>query len=87
MADAWRGLERNRKRPWKMVSRLGWGTLLRYLAGRLTLDRAAEALSVALGLRLALVVVDDPEAAVDVDSLDDLRLVERVLRERGDGRC
>jgi len=87
VADAWRAFERDRKRPWKMVSKLGWGTLLRYLTGRLTLDRAAVALSDALGLRLALVLVDDPEAAVDVDSLDDLRLAGQVLRERGDQTC
>ncbi len=37
----WMSVEQDRKRPWRIVRRLGPGLLLRYLAGRLTLIFAA----------------------------------------------
>ncbi|GAB4170107.1 MAG: nucleotidyltransferase family protein [Wenzhouxiangellaceae bacterium] len=82
VARLWRGFEQDRKRPWRILARLGPGLLLRYLAGRVTLAQAMEALSARFGLRVAAIGIDAPEAAVDVDSLDDFRLVKRVLGQR-----
>jgi hypothetical protein len=64
-------------------SLLGWANLARFLAGRLALDPAFEALSRSVGVRVRPVLLDDPLAAVDVDSPADLALVEQVLAERG----
>jgi CTP:molybdopterin cytidylyltransferase MocA len=79
----WQEVEQQRKRPWRIVSLLGWANLARFLAGRLALDPAFEALSRSVGVRVRPVLLDDPLAAVDVDSPADLALVEQVLAERG----
>lgn len=75
----WRRVEQERKRPWRIVSLLGWANLARFLAGRLGLDSAFEALSASVGVQVRPVLLSDPLAAVDVDSPADLALVEQVL--------
>lgn len=82
VAVLWQQLERQRKRPWRMLAWLGVGNLLRYLAGRMTRRRAFELLSVRAGVGITAVLLDDAEAAVDVDTLDDLQLVERIAAHR-----
>lgn len=77
----WSAVEADRKRPWKMVRRLGPGTLLRYLLGRLTVDAAFAALSRRAGCRVTWVPVPCPRAAVDVDSEADWRLADRLLSD------
>ncbi len=78
----WRQIEQQRKRPWRIVSMLGWGMLGRYLSGRLTLSDALEALSDKTGARIGACLLDDPLSAVDVDSPEDLALVEQVIDSR-----
>jgi GTP:adenosylcobinamide-phosphate guanylyltransferase len=78
----WMSVEQDRKRPWRIVRRLGPGTLLRYVAGRLTLDAALARLGAAVGVRAAAVAARHGLAAVDVDKPADLDLV-RGLVERG----
>ncbi len=82
----WQELEVHRKRPWKMAHRLGVGLLLRYVFGRLSLDEALEALSRAMGCRVGYVRVDVARAAVDVDSVADRRLAEKILRNDQDSQ-
>lgn len=77
----WRLVEADRKRPWRIVRRLGPGLLLRYLTGRLTLANAVAALGRRAGVRAAIVASDYGLAAVDVDKPDDLSLVRRLARE------
>jgi len=83
----WRKAEQNRKKPWRIVSLLGWSNLGLYLSGRLTLERAFSALSARVGCAVQPVAMDDPLTAVDVDTPADLELVERVLRADEDQRC
>ncbi|WP_347303774.1 nucleotidyltransferase family protein [Croceibacterium sp. TMG7-5b_MA50] len=78
----WTRVEADRKRPWRIVARLGPGLLLRYLAGRLTLAGALDRLGRRIGCRVALVPATDGLAAVDVDKAADLRDVERLLAGR-----
>lgn len=79
---AWQSFERDRKRPWRIVRRLGWINLARYLGRRLTLDQAFAGLGARLGVVVRPLLVEWPEAAVDVDSSGDLALVEQVFAER-----
>lgn len=81
VVERWRSVERDRKRPWRIVSMLGWANLVRYLAGKLSLDAGFSALSRALDVKVAACLLNDPLAAVDVDSASDLALVESVLAE------
>jgi GTP:adenosylcobinamide-phosphate guanylyltransferase len=77
----WMSVERDRKRPWRIVRRLGPGTLLRYVAGRLTLDAALARLGAQVGVRAAAVAARHGLAAVDVDKPDDLDLVRAILAQ------
>jgi GTP:adenosylcobinamide-phosphate guanylyltransferase len=78
-ADFWRKVEKERKKPLRIVKVMGWLTVLRYLAGQLTLDQALARLSQRMGLKVGVVQMPFAEAAVDVDKVDDWRLVESVL--------
>jgi GTP:adenosylcobinamide-phosphate guanylyltransferase len=77
--DLWAQVEADRKRPWRIVRRLGIGTLLRYLLGRLTLVQAVAHLGRLAGLDAAAVATPFGLAAVDVDKPDDLDLVRRLV--------
>lgn len=83
-AAFWRQVERDRKRPWRMIRKLGWLPLLGYLTGRLSLDDTFGVVSRRLGLVIRPVLLPFPEAAVDVDKPSDLVLAERLLREAPD---
>ncbi len=84
-AAFWRQVEQDRKRPWRMIRKLGWLPLLAYLMGRLSLDDSLGLLSERLGLVIRPVLLPFAEAAVDVDKPSDLELAERILGE-GPGR-
>jgi len=53
--------------------------VLRYLCGRLTLEQGLARLSAAMGVNAGAVWMTQPEAAVDVDKLEDWQLVEKIL--------
>lgn len=80
--DAWHGLERNRKKPWKLVAAFGIRPLLSFLAGRLTLAGAFEEVSRRLGIRIVPLLLPFAEASIDVDKPSDLELAERIIRSR-----
>jgi CTP:molybdopterin cytidylyltransferase MocA len=75
-------MERHRKRPWRLVAAIGPLTLLRFLAGRLTLDAALRRLSRIVGATVRAVDMPFAEAAIDVDKPADLALAERILAQR-----
>jgi molybdopterin-guanine dinucleotide biosynthesis protein A len=75
----WSRLEADRKRPWRMARRMGLGMLFQYFLGRLTLDKALSSFSRATGCRAGYVLIDNPRAAVDVDSVADRDLAVRIL--------
>ena len=75
----WMQVERDRKRPWRIVRRLGAGTLLRYVAGRLTLAAALARLGATAGVKAVAVAARHGLAAVDVDTPADLDLVRALL--------
>lgn len=78
----WERVEADRKRPWRIVWRLGPKLLARYLTRRLTLGDAVSALGRRVGIRAAAVVSPFGLAAVDVDNPDDLELVSELLEAR-----
>ena len=78
-AQFWRRIEARRKNPMHMIRILGLTAISRYLMGRLSLDEALKRISHRLGLKAAAVVLPFPEAAVDVDSVGDWTLVEKVV--------
>lgn len=83
IVEFWKSLQADRKRPWRMARRIGAGVLVRYLAGRLSAAEALDRLGELAGCRLAWVEITDPRAAVDVDSVDDHALAEKLLGASG----
>lgn len=81
--DFWVRLEQHRKRPWRLIARVGPLALLRFLLGRLSLDGAMRHLSSRVGATIRAVELPFPEAAIDVDKPADLTLAESILRQRG----
>lgn len=77
----WEEVEADRKRPWRIVRRLGPGMLLRYALGRLTLADALNRLGAVAGVRARVVASPFGLAAVDVDKPADLTLVQRLVAE------
>jgi GTP:adenosylcobinamide-phosphate guanylyltransferase len=80
--DFWTTLEAERKRPWRLIRMLSIGALLRYVTGRLSLSDALQTLSQKLAINAQSVEMPFAEAAIDVDNLSDLALVESILRNR-----
>jgi GTP:adenosylcobinamide-phosphate guanylyltransferase len=83
----WRRVERDRKQPWRLVRMLGPWVLVRFLLGRVTLTEALDRLGRIAGARIRPVLLDVPEAAVDVDSVADWTLVQAVIAERDEERA
>ena len=78
-ARFWREVEALRKHPWKIARALGPVVLLRYLARRLDLTEALATLAERSGCRIGHVALDEPRVAVDVDTVGDQKLAERIL--------
>ena len=74
----WREIEADRKRPWRIIRRLGPLTLVRYLLGRLTLADALRRLGALCGAEVAATPSRFGLAAIDVDKPADVELVRRM---------
>ena len=81
-AEFWTRAEQFRKQPWKLVRFFGLGSLALFALRRLDLPAAMRRVSRTVGAEVHAVEMPDAEAAVDVDSLEDLRLADRLARER-----
>ncbi|MGD8777120.1 MAG: NTP transferase domain-containing protein [Syntrophobacterales bacterium] len=81
-ADFWRKVESQRKKSLRVISVLGWMAVLRYLLGRLTLAEGLKQISHRLGLSAGAVLMPFPEAGIDVDTVDDWKLVEKIVADQ-----
>lgn len=79
----WRTIEANRKKPWKVISAFGPIALALVALKRWSLGRAVRHASAKLGVDCHVIPMNWAEAAVDVDSLGDLEMVENLLAETG----
>ena len=71
-----------RKRPWRLVRTFGLMNFLLLATKRLDLTAALPRVSRVLGVRAAAISMPFVECAIDVDNLDDLATVTRILSER-----
>ena len=81
VAAFWSQIEEQRKKPLRMMRILGWWPVVRYLMGGLSLKDGLEHLSNRLGIRAGAVILPFPEAAVDVDSVDDWKFAQDVMKK------
>lgn len=80
LVSFWQRAEDLRKRPWLLIGQVfGPMLVISYLFGLLTIDRGLRAVSAKTGIRVLPVFLPFPQAGVDVDKVEDLRLVETVL--------
>lgn len=79
--DAWRAVEADRKRPWKIAARFGLRPLWLYITGRLTADGAIAVLGRRVGIEAHAVAARDGLAAVDVDKPSDLADVRGIIAQ------
>jgi CTP:molybdopterin cytidylyltransferase MocA len=70
---------RLRKKPVAMARLVGFGFLLAYLFGFMTIAMAERRISSLVGYRGAAVLSDYPEIGVDVDKISDLDMARRLL--------
>jgi len=82
LVEFWTQVERERKRPLRLIRRLGWLMLIRYLLGVLSLTDALRELSQRMGLSIKEIILPFPEAAIDVDTPEDLALAEQIVKKR-----
>ncbi len=78
----WRRAQHFRKRPVRLAASIGWGVLLSYITGRLSMNGAFQYGSKRLGMTAKAVILPFAEAAIDVDKPSDKVLVEQILRTR-----
>ena len=75
----WRRVEEKRKNPLKVINTFGWIPAMKYLAGQLTLADGMEYISKCLECRADVVIMPFPEAAVDVDTPEDLEYAAEII--------
>ncbi len=78
----WERAGQFRKRPWRLVSEFGFVNLVRFLFRRLDRQTAIEQASQVLEAQVGIVEMPFAEAAIDVDTRDDLVTVENILARR-----
>ncbi len=81
-AEFWQRAEAFRKTPWRLVGSFGLGNLALFLLRALDLEAAFRRVSRRLGVEVRAVEIPIAEAAIDVDSLSDLALVNDILQSR-----
>jgi type II secretory pathway component PulM len=82
VAHFWRRVESQRKKTLRVISAFGWMAVLHYLLRRPSLEEGLGRISQRLGLRAEAVVMPFPEAAIDVDTVSDWKLVESIVANR-----
>ncbi len=75
----WTAVEAERKRPWRMLRLLGYGTLARFVLGRLSLADLTGVVFARTGLSVRPVLLTDPAAGFDVDTPEQRLAAEKYL--------
>ncbi len=83
-AEFWGQIEKERKKPLRMIRVLGWRSVVRYLMGRISLDDGLKELSHKMQIKVRAVILPFPQAAVDVDTVDDWHFVEQLAKKQAD---
>jgi hypothetical protein len=80
---AWASVEVERKRPWRLLRILGYGTLVRFVLGRLSLADLTGVVFARTGLSVRPVLLTDPAAGFDIDTPEQRVVAEAYLAARG----
>jgi len=77
--EFWTRAETFRKKPWRLAKAFGPTTLLRFVLRSLSLADALARASASIGAKIDAIEMPMAEAAVDVDRIEDLELVNRLV--------
>ena len=80
----WKKIEEQRKNPVKIIAAFGLTALIRYAIGIITLQEGMERISSRIGCRACALLTPYPEAALDVDTPDDLAMISRIIMNRSE---
>ncbi|WP_420428885.1 HAD-IB family hydrolase [Kordiimonas sp.] len=80
--DFWQAIEANRKRPWRILRAFGWSTTLGMALRRFSLSQGFARASHIIGCPIKQHLLQDAEAAMDVDKPDDFIAAEAILKAR-----
>ncbi len=80
IAKFWVHIEKQRKNPFRVVSAAGWTAIIRYAFGWLTLEEGLQRISRRLDLRIGVIIMPQPEAAIDIDTVEDWKLADTIAR-------
>ena len=76
----WQRTQTHRKQPWRMALGLfGLSALAKYACGRLSLEQTRQAALEVTDIKLDFVNLPFPDAGIDVDTPEDLKLAEKIL--------
>lgn len=75
----WREVEQDRKKVWKLFAKFGPWLFVQAALRLASLRGGLAAAGRKLGLKVAPVVLDIPEACIDVDKVEDFHLVDKIL--------
>ncbi|HWR21252.1 MAG TPA: MobA-like NTP transferase domain containing protein, partial [Verrucomicrobiae bacterium] len=78
LVEFWGQVEGLRKKPIRLISKLGWVPALGFFFGWLSLRQALARLSQRLDISIKVVMLPFPEAALDVDTVSDWELAQRI---------
>lgn len=78
----WASVEVERKRPWRMLRILGYGTLVRFVLGQLSLADLTGVVFARTGLSIRPVLLTDPAAGFDIDTPEQRVVAEAYLAGR-----
>lgn len=79
----WQEVEQDRKKGWKIVSAFGPVALIGTLLRILTLRGGIARIGRRFGLVARLVAMENAEACIDADKVEDVVLIERIVAARG----
>jgi GTP:adenosylcobinamide-phosphate guanylyltransferase len=79
MAQLWRQVEAERKKPIRVIGLVGWGAMALYALHLLSLASAVRRISRQAGIAAGVVTMPFAEAAIDVDTVADLELVRAIV--------
>ena len=78
LVEFWGQVEGLRKKPIQLISKLGWVPALGFFFRWLSLRQALARLSQRLDISIEVVMLPFPEAALDVDTVSDWDLAQRI---------
>ena len=85
MVALWQRTQAYRKQPWRVILGLfGFSALVRYACGRLGRRQARAAVLKTTGVSVDFIGIPFAHAGIDVDTVADLELAEKILASRRD---